>query len=109
MTREFIMTPVFDKLWDNMGLADEDLRKLQSVLMETPEMGDIIKGTGGARKIRIALSGTGKSGGARAIYIDIVHLKQMYLILCYSKSEQDDLTTEQKKQAKAFIKKLKGE
>ena len=63
MTREFIMTPVFDKLWDNMGLTDEDLRKLQSVLMETPEMGDIIKGTGGEEKFALLYQVQAKAMG----------------------------------------------
>ena len=107
MTREFIMTPVFDRLWGSSGLTDENLRELQNILLENPFSGDLIKGTGGARKIRFAFSGKGKSSGMRVLYIDLTHLRQTYLILCYPKSEQDDLTEEQKKQVKALIKELK--
>ena len=33
---KFVMTTVFDKLWDNLELTDEDLRKFQNILMENP-------------------------------------------------------------------------
>ncbi len=103
------MTPVFDRQWDSTGLSDNDLKQLQSILLENPLAGDIIIGTGGARKIRFALSGTGKSGGLRVIYADMAHTQRTYLLLCYPKSKQDDLTPAQKKQITAAIKLLKGE
>jgi hypothetical protein len=102
------MTPVFDRLWNDMGLSDEDLRQLQNMLLKNPFIGDIIQGTGGARKIRSALPNIGKSGGIRIIYFDITHLGKLLLILCYPKSKQDDLTHEQKKQVRAVIEALKG-
>ena len=108
MTRQFIITKIFDKLWQDMGLDDEDLRHLQNLLLINPLFGDIIQGTGGARKIRSALPNTGKSGGVRVIYFDITHLGKLLLILCYPKSKQDDLTQEQRKQVKAVIESLKG-
>jgi len=96
MSREFIMTLVFDRLWNKQNLEDEDLLKLQIDLMTNPKIGDIIRGTGGARKMRFALHDTGKSGGIRIIYVDLTHKDQTYLLLCYPKSQQDDLTPEQK-------------
>lgn len=108
MTREFIMTAVFDRLWYKMNLTDDDLSKLQNALMTNPGIGDIIQGTGGAKKVRFALPDTGKSGGIRIIYIDITHRKQVYLILCYPKSQQDDLTFEQKRQVRTLVETLKG-
>jgi len=108
MTREFIITPVFDKLWSRLGLTDDDLRDLQIVLMTNPNAGDILKGTGGARKTRFALFDAGKSGGIRVIYLDITHKEQTFLLLCYPKSQQDELTQEQKKQVKALVDTLKG-
>jgi len=102
------MTPVFDKLWGEMGLDDEDLRSLQSHLIENPYWGDIMRETGGARKVRFALSNIGKSGGIRVIYLDITHLQKMFLLLCYPKSKQDDLTPQQKKQIREAVELLKG-
>ena len=102
------MTPVFDKLWDDMGLSDENLRELQNILLKNQFAGDIIQETGGARKIRFASPNIGKSGGVRVIYVNIPRLKRIYLLLCYPKSKQDDLTPEQKKQIKVIVKTLKG-
>ena len=108
MTREFIMTTVFDKLWDKLNLSDDDLSELQKTIMTNPGIGDIIRGTGGARKARFALNNTGKSGGIRVIFVDIPSKHQTYLVLCYSKNRQDDLTTEQSKKVKSFVETLKG-
>ena len=108
MTREFIMTLVFDKLWSKLNLTDDDLSELQISLMTNPRIGDIIQGTGGARKVRFALPGVGKSAGVRVIYIDLTLKQRTYLILCYPKSQQDDLSQEQKKQVKSLIETLKG-
>jgi hypothetical protein len=69
----------------------------------------VIQGTSGARKIRYALPGKGKSGGVRVIYVDIVRDKQIHLLLCYSKVKQEDLTNEQKQQVNILVKALKGE
>ena len=108
MTREFIITTVYDKLWINLGLTDDDLRYLQSYIMINPSAGDLIRGTGGARKIRFAIADSGKSGGIRVIYVDITHKQHIYLLLCYPKNKQDNLTQEQKKQVKILIEALKG-
>ena len=48
---------------------DDDLyRQLQNFLIEQPDAGDLIEGTGGLRKVRWKLPGTGKRGGVRVIY-----------------------------------------
>ena len=109
MKRTFIETTVFTKRWKELNLSDDDLQELQTYILKYPAAGDIIKETGGARKIRFALSGKSKSGGIRVIYVDVVYDKQIYLLLCYSKSKQEDLTHEQKQLLKTFIKALKEE
>ena len=108
MAREFVMVSIFDKLWDDMGLSDEDLREFQNMLIENPFAGSLIQGTGGARKILFALQVKGKSSGLRVIYFDVTHMRKIYLIICYSKGRQDDLTPEQKKQVKKIIDAVKG-
>ena len=87
----------------------DDLLELQMRLMESPTVGDLIVGTGGARKIRYALRHKGKSGGARIIYVDILHDKQIRLLLCYTKANKETLTDDQKKQLKSVIKAIKEE
>ena len=109
MTRMFISTKEFDKLWDNLGLTDEDLRELEKYILKNPNVGNIIEGTGGAVKIRFALPNRGKSGGIRVIFVDILRKERIHLLLCYPKGKQDNLTDAQKKLIKSLIKSLKGE
>ena len=47
---------------------DDDYAALQAFLSVHPEAGDVIRGTGGVRKIRWAMAGRGKRGGSRIIY-----------------------------------------
>jgi len=94
-----------------MGLNDNDLRELEIYLLDNVGIGNVIPGTGGAIKVRWALSGNdkGKSGGTRIIYIDLIRKAHIHLLLCYPKSKQETLTNEQKKHIKQLIKTLKGE
>ena len=107
MVGNFVETTIFTKQWKSMNLDDRDLLCLQIHLMKNPNDGDVIVGTGGARKIRFALPHKGKSGGARVIYVSVVQDKEIYLLLCYPKGKQENLTEEQKKQLKTFIKVIK--
>lgn len=81
-------------------LPDEEFREFQELLIEDPETGDVIIGTGGFRKIRWSRPGMGKRGGVRIIYYAITHRGRIYLALIYAKNEQDDLTEDQKKALK---------
>jgi len=48
--------------------SESELEDIEAQLIENPEGGDVIPGTGGIRKIRVRASGRGKRGGARVIY-----------------------------------------
>ena len=78
-------------------MDDDGYRLLQAVLLENPEAGAIIVGSGGLRKVRWALPGRGKRGGARMIYYYWVVKSRIYLLYAYSKSAKGDLTREQVK------------
>ncbi len=109
MTREFIYTEPFRRSWKAMGLDDDDAKKLEQLLLEDPQAGDVIEGTGGARKIRIQMENRGKSGGARVIYVDVFRKEKLYLLLAYPKSVQDDMTPDQKKMVKKLVDMIKKE
>ena len=87
-----IETSVFTRQVEDL-LPDDEYRKLQAALVGSPDLGQLIKGSGGLRKVRWGLSGRGKSGGARVIYYWAVKDDQLYMLLMYSKSEQDDLNS----------------
>ena len=109
MNRTFIEVPIFTKKWKDLGLSDDILRGLQNVLLNNPKSGDVIQGTNGLRKIRIALDDTGKRGGGRVLYVDVELKEIVYFINVYTKNEKDDLTEEEKKAFKAVVSILKEE
>jgi len=92
----FVETPVFTRQITALA-DDETYSELQQELVRDPEAGDIIKGAGGIRKIRIAAKGHGKRGGARVIYYYFVSESRLGMLLAYPKNERDDLTAAQKK------------
>lgn len=109
MTREFIFTKPFLASWAAMGLSTESLKDLEQILLEDPKLGDVIQGTGGARKMRIQLEGRGKSGGGRVIYLDVFEKEKLYLLFAYPKSVQDNLSPDQKRAIKAIVDAIKKE
>lgn len=109
MTHEFVYTEPFRKCWKAMGLSEDDLKKLEEILLENPQLGDVIEGTGGARKMRIQIENRGKSGGGRVIYVDVFEKEKLYFLLAYPKNVQDNLTPDQKKQVRKLVEAIKKE
>jgi hypothetical protein len=95
-------TPVFTKQITEL-LDDESYAKLQYQLRLNPEIGDLIPGTGGLRKVRWKAEGRGKRGGIRVIYywhgLDDV----TYMLLAYAKNQQENLTDAQKRILKQLV------
>ena len=92
----FIETPYFTRFCEE-HCTDDDLRGLQQLLIEQPDAGDLMRGTKGLRKLRWALPGRGKSGGARVIYYWRNAADQIYLVYAYAKNAQVDLNAAQRK------------
>lgn len=65
---------------------------MQNFLLATPDAGDVIAGGSGLRKLRCAVKGSDKRGGARVIYYRHVAGDCIYLICGYVKNVQADLT-----------------
>ena len=103
MTREFVMLPEFDRKWKDMGLTDRELKALQEELTINPQKGDVMQGTGGLRKVRVAFEGKGKSGSARVCYVDFAVYERIYLITAYSKDEKDNLSKAERNEVKKLI------
>ena len=89
----------------NDYLTDESFRSFQLMLMASPQVGDVIEGTGGLRKVRFAdkSRGKGKRGGLRVIYYWWVSGEQFWLFTVYNKDEMDDLSAAQRKLLKGLL------
>ena len=98
----FIETPLFTKRVKAI-LDDDSYAAFQHHLADQPTAGDVIEGTGGLRKIRVAASGRGKRGGARVIYFYFVSLARIALLHIYTKNEQTELSAEEKDALKRII------
>lgn len=113
MQREFISTDLFLNKWAALGLNDDDLRKLEYYLLRFPQVGNVISGSGGIRKMRWQLPDRGKRSGARIIYIDFVRFEKIYLLAAYPKNEKIDLTPDDLHEMRILVKyieeKLKAE
>ena len=87
----FIETRLFTKLADEL-LGGDQLSELQLYLSENPEVGDIIRGSGGVRKMRWAMPGRGKRGGMRVIYYLRSKQGQIWLLTLYPKNVADNIS-----------------
>lgn len=76
-------------------LTEEELREFQNYLLETPDAGDVVKNTGGIRKVRWKIKGGGKRGGLRILYYWHVPDSHIYLLFLYLKNECEDLTKDE--------------
>ncbi len=73
-----------------------ELERIVSMVAADPDCGEIMQGTGGFRKVRVARGGKGKRGGARVIYIVRSQAFPIFLVAAYAKSEKDNLTRKER-------------
>ena len=92
-------------------LTQDDLVALEQAILSNPEAGDLVPGTGGFRKIRIAQRavGRGKRGGARVYYLDLPRAHVTHLLAIYGKRQRADLSAMERRSLAAVAKLLKEE
>ncbi|MEG3618175.1 type II toxin-antitoxin system RelE/ParE family toxin [Magnetovibrio sp. PR-2] len=73
-------------------LNDSDRQVVIDLIAADPTCGSLLQNTGGVRKVRIPLSGRGKSGGARVVYFFHDNTIPVYLLAVFAKNEKDNLT-----------------
>ena len=99
---KIIETSVFTRKLKSI-LSNEEYRDLQNALIINPELGPIIPGGGGLRKVRWKGSGKGKRGGSRIVYYWYYSEETIVMLLIYTKKERDDLSPAQLKLLKKRI------
>ena len=96
-----IETPKFEELSAEIWADDERLEFI-GWLANNPLSCEVIVGTGGLRKVRWSRKGTGKRGGVRVIYYNLLDDGEIWLLILYTKAKFDNLPT-------TFLKKLHEE
>ncbi len=84
-------------------IPDDEYREFQQEILFNPAAGNIIKGSGGLRKIRWRSAAKGKRGGIRIIYYWFIEDHEIYLLLAYGKNEKENLSPKEVKILRTLI------
>ncbi len=84
-------------------LSDAERAELVAFIAASPEAGEVIPETGGVRKVRWALAGKGKRGGARVIYYHHSERLPVFLLAAYAKNEKANLSRAERNALKRLV------
>ena len=91
----FVESPLFTKQVHDY-LTDTEYRVFQKYLAANPDIGNVVRGSGGVRKVRWSRRGTGKSGGVRVIYYFHNESMPLYLLTLFAKNDRSNLSQSQR-------------
>lgn len=99
---EFIESKTFSRWVKKLGLSDDDVRRIENIIIINPTIGDIQEETGGIRKLRAdTVNGKGKSGGSRVHYY--VKDNMCYLLALVPKNVADNLSKSDRNELKDLV------
>jgi len=103
---EFIWLPTFERSVKKL-LNEENLRDIEATICHDLEAGDLMQRTGGFRKLRYALTGRGKRGGARIVYLIDEPCERVYMIVAYPKGMKASLTNAEENELRWLAREIK--
>jgi hypothetical protein len=86
----FVESSIFERILP-VYLDDDEYSELQDFLMQNPEVGELVPGSGGVRKVRWTRPGMGKRGGLRIIYFVRYQLNEFWMLTLYAKAKREDV------------------
>ena len=95
----FIESPAFERV-RTVYLDDDEYAELQQFMMQNPEAGNIVRGSGGVRKLRWRRQGAGKRGGLRVIYFVRYQPNEFGMLALYAKARRENVPAHILKQLK---------
>lgn len=109
MRLTIIQLPMFVADWKRLRYTDDDLRALEGLLLEDPERGDVMSGTGGLRKLRFAAPSrhTGKRGATRVGYAYFPTADSAVMVVIFSKNEKANLTASERGEIKQLLERVR--
>lgn len=72
-------------------LDDDEYAELQQFMMQNPEAGQVVPGSGGVRKLRWVRPGMGKRSGLRVIYFVRYAPREFWMLTLYAKAKRDSV------------------
>ncbi len=103
-----IETPTYLRQCKETGVTEAERLAIVDVIAADPQAGSVIKGTGGARKVRIAREGKGKSGGYRVITFYADAETPVFLLSILSKGQRADLSQAERNALRTILGKIAG-
>jgi hypothetical protein len=100
-----IETDVFGRSADALLSEDERLA-ITTAISANPMLGQLMVGTGGARKVRFPGRGKGKSGGFRVVTFYAADDVPVFLLDVFSKGEKVNLSKAERNELKGILGKL---
>ena len=88
----FIESSIFERI-RSAYLDDDEYSELQQFLMQNPEIGELIPGSGGVRKVRWTRAGMGKRGGLRIIIYVRYEPNEFWMLTLYAKAQRENVPT----------------
>ena len=98
-----VETPAFLGDARSLGLPGAGRLAIVTWIAASPAAGDVIEGTGGARKVRFGGKGKGKSGGYRVITFFTGGDLPVFLLNIFAKNEKTDLTPKERRVFKTVL------
>ena len=98
-----VETPAFLHDARTLGVSQVERLAIVNWVAANPDAGDVIEGTGGARKLRFAGKGKGKSGGYRVITFYSGANIPVFLLNMFSKNEKTDLAPKERQVLKSIL------
>ena len=111
MKRVFVYTSLIQRRLVELNDSEESARAIENAILNNPEVGDIVPGTGGVRKFRLGdeSRSKGKRGGIRVLFLDLPHVEKTHLLFLLRKGDAGDLTPDEKKVIRELVAILKKE
>lgn len=89
-----------------MGVSVADQAALEQSIANDPDVGDVIKGLKGIRKMRFGFGGRGKRGGGRAVYYVVTTQGAAVMLKAYAKNEMSDLSPGDRRALLALVEEI---